>query len=465
VSDYSEVLDCNNYEPRPLSLLRLRRDLIRTPAGTVVRLSAADHAACTRVVVRDAKPGRTYRIRLEYRRISGNRPQICIVQTGADGCELAAKPTLANDWTPYERILTVGESATGLQVILHADASGRLQPPTVTEYRGLRVEALDEVGRRTVFPPAVPPVSVSLAAGPHELRVDGGLAGSVLAPFEPLADCFRTDDRTPAEAGLVAQTQVGADGRTTYALGAVGHVACIAATAPDFGASSMYELSLEARRVALRNPKFCVFSRGPDRCMSLPSVSRWDGWTPYEALLAPDPAAVETRMYLYGMRDLKERQQAQVEYRDVRLRPVASPTTVVLARQAPATAAAEIRWDRQNPATFTADVTSPGPTVLALAEGAAPGWAISGDAADGARKVTLQGWMTGWHLPAGGSATLAYAPARYSRLALYLLPVSALAGLGWIWLGVAVDQPGRLVWRRFRDRLRGLRRFRRRRPT
>ena len=60
----------------------------------------------------------------------------------------------------------------------------------------------------------------------------------------------------------------------------------------------------------------------------------WNGWTPYEALLPPDPAAVETRLYLYGMRDLEEKVQSQVEYRGVRLRPVASPSTVVLVREA-----------------------------------------------------------------------------------------------------------------------------------
>ena len=85
--------------------------MTQTPAGTVVRLSAADHAACTRVVVDDAKPGRTYRIRLEYRHVEGNRPQICVLQTGTDGCELAAQPVNGDDWMPYERILTVAEGA------------------------------------------------------------------------------------------------------------------------------------------------------------------------------------------------------------------------------------------------------------------------------------------------------------------------------------------------------------------
>lgn len=474
VGGYSEVFDCNAYEPRPAAELELASEVTRTAAGEVVRLSAADHAACTQVVVRDAKPGRTYRIRLEYRRVAGNRPQVCLLQTGTDGCALAAKAADTDGWIPYEQILTVAEGATGLQVILHADVGARLRDPTISEYRGLRIEALDAIAEQAVFPPAVPPVSVSLKAGQHELRVEGGLAGSVLAPFEPLADCFRYDDRTPEEAGLFARTTVGADGETTYTLGAVGHLACIAATAPDFGASSLYELSMQARSVAGRNPKFCLYSRGPDQCRTLPKVGRWDGWTPYEALLTPDPAAVETRLYLYGLRDLKEAQQTEVEYREVRLRPVASPTSVVMVRESVPREPAGLDWSRRNPATFTADVTSEGPAVLALAENAAPGWSIRGKAATGAERVTLQGWMNGWRLPTGGPATLVYAPASISRAALYLLPVAAVAAAGWTvaapWAGRWLRRRAwlwrpwlwRRLWRRRRSRprrLAGLRRL------
>jgi len=432
VTPFSEVFDCNNYEPRPAAQLGLTRELTESDEGTVVRLSAADHAACTKATVRDAKPGRTYRVRLQYRHVAGGRPQICVLQLGTDGCELAARPANDDDWTSYERILTVVDGATGLQVILHADVGERLKPSTTVEYRGLRIEALDAVAHETVFAPAVPATSIELTAGEHELRVDGGLAGSTLAPFEPLADCFRYDSQSPEEAGLFARAETGEDGETTYALGAISHLACIGATAPDFGAASLYELSMQARSVTARNPKFCVYSRGPDRCKTLPTVAVWDGWTPYEALLTPDPAAVETRVYLYGMRDLKEKQQSQVEYRAVRLRPVASPSTVVLVREAPPVEPAAVRWSRQNPANFTVEVTSEGPAVVALAENAAPGWVIRGRAAAGARHMTLQGWMNGWLLPAGGSATLVYAPARISRYALFFAPLAVAAALGWM---------------------------------
>jgi arabinofuranan 3-O-arabinosyltransferase len=357
-------------------------------------------------------------------------------------------------WTQYEQIVTVGASTTSLQVTLHADVGSPLRPETVAEYRGLRIEALDQVAEQTVWPPAVPEVAVDLAAGRHELRVDGGVSGSVLAQFEDLEDCFRYDDRTTDEAGLALRVDTSADGETTYGLGATGHLACIAATAPDFGGASLYELSMEARSIAVRNPKFCVFLRGPDRCLTMPSVALWDGWTPYQALLTPDPAAVETRLYLYGLRDLAERQQSMVEYRGVRLRPVASPTTVVLVRQTPEGQPAEVRWNRVNPATYRATVRADGPTALALAETAAPGWSVSGPGTVGARPVTLQGWMNGWLLPGDADVTIAYGPATLSRYALAMLPVTAAIALAWILADLR--RPG-WIRRRFRGRLGSIR--------
>jgi arabinofuranan 3-O-arabinosyltransferase len=90
-----------------------------------------------------------------------------------------------------------------------------------------------------------------------------------------------------------------------------------------------------------------------------------------------------------------------------------------------------VTWQRQNPANFSMSVASGGPTVVALAENFAPGWRLDGGA--GAEHVTLQGWMNGWRLPAGATATATYGPAKVSRYALYLLPVAVAAALGWMW--------------------------------
>ena len=428
----SDVYDCNNYEPRPTAELQLTKGPLPEGDGEGIRLSAMDHAACTRLVVTNPVPGQVIRVRLEYRQVEGKRPQICVWQVGVEGCERAPRAALANEWTPYEQFTTVDDLAEQVQIILHADVGERLVGRTTTDYRNVTIEALAPVMTTTAYPTEVPPTSVSLAAGDHVVSVEGGPAGDILEEFEPLQDCFRYDDASIDEAQLAAE--ISADpNNPTFALMAKDHMACLGATAANMGASSLYELSMEARSVKLRNPKICLFLKGPDLCAKLPVAGPWDGWTPYEVFVKPDPATVETRLYLYGLRDLEGEEQSRVEYRDVKLRPVASPVTVTLIR-APnddlaaldAPRAYEPEWKRNNPASFSVNSTS-GPGVLALAETFAPGWTLSKAETD---HIAVEGWMNAWRVGAEGvTGTFIYQPSMISRKALMITPITVVLAL------------------------------------
>ncbi len=314
----SDVYDCNNYEPRPASELGLRLDRLGTGEAQVLRLSADDHAACTRISVPDAAPGRTYRVRMDMRTVEGKRPEVCLWQIGTDGCDLVPRAPIDEDWISFDEIVTVDEVATGLQVVLYANVGVRHELTTVTEYRNISITAIDPVLETTVFPPEVPEVTVELSPGDHTLTVAGGQAGSALKPFGPVENCFNTRQMTNEEAGISA-TALDGEPAPAYRLTAQFDRACIAAPVPDMGASSLYELSYEGRSVNLRNPQVCLYQRGPDRCSKIPAGGPWKEWNQYRTFVGPDPRAVETRLYLFGPRDLDGREQAVVEYRDVGL--------------------------------------------------------------------------------------------------------------------------------------------------
>ncbi len=447
VTPLSDVYDCNNYEPRPAGELGLTKQLLDDAGGRILRLSAQDHAACSRIQITEAKPGNVYRIRLEYRQVEGKRPQICVWQMGTDGCDLAPRAQLTGEWVPYEHVVTVEDVAEGVQLVLHAEVGERLLGRTVTDYRNIRIEALTPIQTSTIWPPAVPQTRVTLPAGAHVLQVSGGPAGSVLSAFEPVQDCFRNDDQTMAEAGLGAQI-TGDPDNPQIVLSARDHMACLGATIPDMGGASLYELSLEATSLALRDPKFCLYLRGPDACTKIPAGGPWKDWTRYETLVSPDPAAVETRLYLYGRRDLKAQEEAQVGYRDVQVRPVASPVSVVLVREPTSSPDAlktartsSVAYDRLTPASLSVSGAGAGAgagtgRMLALTETYASGWRRAG-ANDGHSSV--QGWMNAWPLETATpttltSATLTYEPAYRARLGLYVLPFGAALGaasIGW----------------------------------
>ena len=458
----SDVYDCNNYEPRPTAELGLRLDRLGTADGEVLRLSADDHAACTRITVDDAVPGRTYRVRMEMRTVEGKRPEVCLWQLGTDGCDLVPRAPVNKQWIPFDEFVTVDEIAKGLEVVLYANVGVRHELRTVTEYRGVSIEAVDPVMTETVFPPEVPEVTVQVEPGDHTLSVTGGQSGSALEDFGPLENCYNTRQMTFEEAGL-SKTPLPDEPQPAFRLTAREDRACIAAPVPDMGASSLYQLTYEGRSVNLRNPTVCLYQRGPDRCTKIPSGGPWKGWTRYRTFVGPDPNAVETRLYLFGPRDLDAKQEAVVEYRDVALRPVASPVDVVLVRQVDAAPPAELAWQRKSPANFSVETAGATPvdadligTYVALNETFAPGWAAQGATGiDAKGKLALQGWMNAWPATADeGAATLAYGPDRLAQLVLKVFPVALLAAIGWI----VVRRPVRAWvgrrWARLRTRLR-----------
>jgi arabinofuranan 3-O-arabinosyltransferase len=211
------------------------------------------------------------------------------------------------------------------------------------------------------------------------------------------------------------------------------------------GASSLYELSYEGQSVKLRNPSICLYQRGPDACTRIPAGGPWKGWSTYRTFVGPDPSAIETRLYLLGSRDLDGKQQAVVEYRNVRLRPVAVPVDVVLVRQVNAAPEATVDYQRASAASYSTQVSKATPasaitdtavtgTFLALSETYAPGWAAQQpEGVDAKGHVAIQGWMNAWPVTAAdASAKLFYGPDRFAQLAFKLLPIVGFLAIAWI---------------------------------
>jgi arabinofuranan 3-O-arabinosyltransferase len=441
---FGKVYDCNNYEPRPWAELGLASEPIE--GGRGVRLQARDHAACVAADVREVGPGDTVRLRLEYRSVEGKRPQICLLEvlaTGRDRCVPIARLQADDDWQRVELVHTVADDAESLRVVLYANVGLRLSPAAVTEYRDVTVEALEPVLRTEAWPQPVPPVTIDLGAGEHVLEVTGGQYGSVLADFEPLDDCFRYDDRTVEEAGLEARP-LPEDGGPAFELRATHHMACVGATAPDFGGTSLYEVSFDHRSLELRKPRVCWYLRGPDVCepMSQPGSDR--EWTGFRRDVRVRIPTVEARLYLYGMRDLAGERQSVVQYRRVQVRPPAIPSTIVLVRAPEPMTESPVDWSRTTPASFRISAPeAPARTTVGITETFAPGWSLLG-LPDGATatKVAGNGWQSAWIIEGLDGrpldAVAVYTPAFTARKALLLSVLALPAAVSWLAFGSRV---------------------------
>jgi arabinofuranan 3-O-arabinosyltransferase len=195
------VGDCHEYDERSPRDVGILAGVTSSGDRGTLGLAARDHSACIAIPVDGARPGRPLRIRLWYRRLTGNPARLCVWQEGPDRC--AALPALdsADGWHRFDGTFTVAAGTESVRLFLYADGDPESRTLTLTEYRGLTVASpAPELG--VVVQPQVAPPEVSYRrTAPNEFRVEveGAERPFVLVAAETFAPGWRLE-REDAEA-------------------------------------------------------------------------------------------------------------------------------------------------------------------------------------------------------------------------------------------------------------------------
>jgi len=86
---------------------------------------------------------RAYRVRFEYRSLSGQTPRVCLWQQGPNRCATLPPLRLTETWQTVDETVAVEPEVQGLRLFLYADGEG--DGSTVVEYRGLHVGPVGSV--------------------------------------------------------------------------------------------------------------------------------------------------------------------------------------------------------------------------------------------------------------------------------------------------------------------------------
>ena len=276
------------------------------------------------------------------------------------------------------------------------------RPKTVAEYRGLRVDALEPVATRTVWPPAVPEVTVDAhrrEARAARRRRPGRLGAGALRTARGLLPLRRRDRRAGRPGVAERRSARTARPRTPSRRSATSpaSVPRPATSAPPRCTSCPW------RRAAwpCADPKFCLYLRGPDLCRTMPTVAQYQGLDLVRGCcFPPDPDGRGDPALPVRAARPRGQQQSQVEYRgraaaSGRDHPRRSSWCARTNRRAPSDGRT---GSRHNPAQFSGDGHRRRADHRRAGRERRPGLARS-PASQGAQKVTLQGWMSGWSLP------------------------------------------------------------------
>jgi arabinofuranan 3-O-arabinosyltransferase len=179
--------DCHRYDERPAEQLGLAARVIRQSDTRVLQLAARDHSACVNFAISEEPPARTWRIRLEYRRLSGNAPRVCLWQDGPDRCAETSSLERDGDWRVLDDTVALDPEVEAVRLFLYAD--GGADRTTVSEYRNVHVGPIASVA--LVGVPKKQPLPAIVAERDESwkvhVRVENARAPFLLATSESFA--------------------------------------------------------------------------------------------------------------------------------------------------------------------------------------------------------------------------------------------------------------------------------------
>jgi arabinofuranan 3-O-arabinosyltransferase len=204
------VGDCNRYDGRTPQEVGLAASTMELDGIPTLQLSARDHAACVSFPVEPFEPAARYRVRFDYRGLSGSPPRVCLWQQVAARC--AALPELdpSPGWHRFDAIAELDPRAKGLQLFFYSDGMGN--STTTTQYRevGVNVDETEDLLLVQDSRPTNLPTVESQKLSPAEFRVSVSRADNPYLLV--LTESYATGWRVQIEGQYVTVPHVMVDG-------------------------------------------------------------------------------------------------------------------------------------------------------------------------------------------------------------------------------------------------------------
>jgi hypothetical protein len=327
---------------------------------------------------------------------------------------------------------------------LYADApAAGSAEPTDARYRNVVIGTLKGGPVVHVMPGALPSGRLHLRGGPVAVATTFDAPAPVVGDNSVASDCARVAGRTLQSAGISALPL----GPHAVRISARRDVGCVTLPVYGLARSITYELSFSARTVRGAPPRVCLWEETTYGCAPLESVTVPTGdQGVYRFRGHIDADASSWRLFLYA--DATDGGTI-VDYRDVRLRPIADDALVLRPATVATSPVPAITWTVDGPARYRVHVRDArAPFVLALADAFSRDWHVRGLLfGTPVHQVEIDGYRNGWLIDARGDLdlTIEYAPARVGRDAMHVSQLAGLALLGS--LGLSFRR-----WRRRRPR-------------
>jgi arabinofuranan 3-O-arabinosyltransferase len=197
------VGDCQRLDERTAAQVGLDARVVRDGSSRALRLSARDHSACVDFAVSAIEQGaRAYRVRFEYRALSGSLPRVCLWQVGPDHCASLPALRAGRAWSAVDETVSLDSDVQALRLFLYADGTG--EGLSVAEYRNVHVGPVGSVALVGIPRTRALPRIIAHRSKPSKfnVRVENARGPFVLATGEAFAPGWKATATGHDDSGL-----------------------------------------------------------------------------------------------------------------------------------------------------------------------------------------------------------------------------------------------------------------------
>lgn len=307
----SEVQDCNNYDDKPEIYAELS-STEHSSGSKSLEMAAVSHTACTGPGAIPVNEGSSYQVKFDYKILRGRQAGLEVKFN--DKSHTLVKSDListSEEWTKYQRVLSVPRGATQVQIVVKAVPDDRNLTKPTAYFDNFRLSALkSEVIVRTSAKSVYQPIILQQPDRNYTYTQTGFDYDNLIRNpsmenglwKREVGDCDAHDDNPKLDMQL--NRKLFTEGGSSLELGAARHVACTGPVDISVRQNAYYMLSFDYQS---DNSKEGGFNIGFNDNFATNIRSRVqiknNSWNTYTRLIKAPRGATRMQLLVYAYAD------------------------------------------------------------------------------------------------------------------------------------------------------------------
>lgn len=243
-----------------------------------LNLTSENHCACVAQNIPEFNNDSVYKIRIDYKHITGISPKLCIWTNGCNKCSINRDLDNSTEWKTYDDYLTFEKCATKANIYLYSNQPSSSEPNTLYFYSNSNGEQTTSNLYDNVRVEKIAPDEYSYVNELSPTNIFNDSSFETGTWQEKAGDCCNGNAGAPSI--FAGQSEDSSDGIYSLNLTSNNHCACIAQNI-NLDRSSCYTITFDYKHISGEAPKFCLWKPELSKCDPIQILETSNDWETY----------------------------------------------------------------------------------------------------------------------------------------------------------------------------------------